>query len=90
MSCTSYNEGPLGAWPNSVISAPAIKVLPSQIITIDFTSSFLIADPTPSFNPSLTFAERAFTGGEFKVTTATSSFISKVVTSLMVVIIISF
>ena len=60
------------------------------MITIDLTSSFFIADPTPSFNPSLTFAERAFTGGEFKVSTATSSFISKVVTSFMVVIIISF
>ena len=60
------------------------------MITMDFTASFLIADPTPSFRPSLTLAERAFTGGEFKVTTATSSFISKVVTSLMVVIFISF
>ena len=72
------------------MSAPAMKVRPSQMITIDFTSSFLIADPTPSFNPSLTLAERAFTGGEFRVITATSSFTSKVVTSLMVVIFTSF
>ena len=67
-----------------MISAPAINVLPSHIITIDLTELSSIAALTPLFKPSLTFADKAFTGGEFKVITATSSLTSRVVTSLMV------
>ena len=61
-----------------------MKVLPSQIMTIDFTDPSSIAALTPLFNPSLTFADKAFTGGEFRVITATSPLISKLVTSFMV------
>ena len=66
-----------------------MKVLPSQIITIDFTELFSMAALTPLFKPSLTFAERAFTGGELSVITATSSLTSRLVTSLITVIFIS-
>jgi hypothetical protein len=39
---------------------------------------------TPLFRPSLTLADKAFTGGELRVKTATPSLTSRVVTSLMV------
>ena len=54
------------------------------MITIDFTDSSSMAALTPLFNPSLTFADKALTGGELRVRTATESLISKDVTSLMV------
>ena len=66
------------------MSAPAIKVLPSQIMTIDLTESSSIAALTPLLRPSLTLADKAFTGGELRVKTATPSLTSRVVTSLMV------
>ena len=65
------------------MSAPAINVLPSQINTIAFVSSSSMACLTPTCSPSLTFAERALTGGEFKVSTAIFDSISKFVTSLI-------
>ena len=72
------------------MSAPAIKVLPSQIMTIDLMESSSIAALTPLFNPSLTLADKAFTGGELSVKTATPSLTSRVVTSLMVGIFIPY
>ena len=83
MSWTSKREGPLGACPNSVISAPAMKVLPSQINTIAFTFSSSMACFTPTCNPSLTLAESALTGGEFKVKIAILDSTSKLVTSFI-------
>ena len=74
----------MGALPNSVMSAPAINVLPSHIITIELTALSLIAASTPLFKPSLTLAERALTGGELSVITATESVTSRLVTSLTV------
>ena len=61
-----------------------MKVLPSHIITIDFIESSFSASLIPLCKPSLTFADKAFTGGEFRVKTATSSLTSKVVTSFIV------
>ena len=70
------------------MSAPAINVLPSQMMIMELTSALLMASLTPLFNPSLTFADNAFTGGELSVITATESLTSKVVTSLMVGIVL--
>src|SRR5437899_2614631 len=71
--------------PNSVMSAPAMKVRPSQISTMALASDAMAA-LKPSNSPSRTLAESAFTGGEFKVMTATSPSWVRVVTELISVI----
>ena len=90
ISWTSNKDGPFGSLPNSDMSAPAIKVLPSHMITIAWTSLFSIAFLIPISKPSLTFADRALTGGEFKVRTPTLSITSNFVTSLIAVIFFPF
>jgi hypothetical protein len=54
------------------MSAPAMKVRPAQAMTIAFTAVSAVARSSASRMPSRTAAERAFTGGEFTVMTATS------------------
>ena len=85
ISWTSNREGPREAPPNSVMSAPAMKVRPSQISTMALTAGSAVAALKPSNRPSRTLAERAFTGGEFRVMTAMSPSIERSVTGLMAV-----
>src|SRR6185369_16069502 len=85
VACTSGRLAPFMAPPNSVMSAPAMKVRPSQISTIALASD-AIAALNPSDSPSRTLAESAFTGGEFRVTMATSPSWVRVVTELISVI----
>ena len=82
VACTSGRLAPFMAPPNSVMSAPAMKVRPSQISTPALASEAM-ACLKPSNSPSRTLADRAFTGGEFRVTTATSPSRARVVTSLI-------
>ena len=62
----------MGGLPNSVMSAPAKKVLPSQRITTAFTPSSSAACLIAASNPSRTAAPRAFTGGLSETMTSTS------------------
>src|SRR5215469_18212346 len=80
---TSNRLAPFGALPNSLMSAPAMNVLPSQTSTIALVLASAIAFLKPSANPSRTGAERAFTGGELSVRTAISPSFARSVTSLM-------
>src|ERR687893_816864 len=54
------------------MSAPAMKVRPAQAMTTALTAASAVARSSASRMPSRTAAERAFTGGEFTVMTATS------------------
>src|SRR5436305_1797280 len=67
---TSPRLGGCGGLPNSVMSAPAMKVRPPQVSTIAFTSASEAAVFTFSKMPRRTAAESAFTGGLFTVTMA--------------------
>ena len=80
----------MGSFPNSEISAPAMKVLPSHMIIIASVSLSLLALVIPLYNPSLTVADRAFTGGEFRVIIEIFSSFSIVVTSFIEVIFFPF
>ncbi len=71
-SWTSNRLAPLAAPPNSVMSAPAMKVRPSQMMTIALAPASANAAFMPSARPSRTPAESAFTGGELRVMTPTS------------------
>ncbi len=53
--CTSNRLAPLGAPPNSVMSAPAMKVRPSQTMTIALAPGSARPCLTPSARPSRTF-----------------------------------
>jgi hypothetical protein len=83
VSCTSNREAPRGALPNSLMSAPAMKVRPSQISTIALAAESATARSIPAFSPSRTSADSAFTGGEFSVRTATSPSMLRSVTVLI-------
>jgi len=72
MFWTSNRLAPFEAPPNSLMSAPAMKVRPAQISTMALTASSAMAALKPSKSPSRTFADRAFTGGEFSVMMAMS------------------
>jgi hypothetical protein len=61
-----------GGLPNSVISAPAKKVWPSQAITTAFTASSASACSMAATRPCRTAAPSAFTGGLFDRTMSTS------------------
>ena len=80
----------MGSFPNSEISAPAIKVLPLQIITIASVSLSFLASVTPLCNPSRTGADRALTGGESRVMMEMLESFSSVVTSFIAVIFFPF
>src|ERR1700729_607449 len=84
-SSASGRGGGANGLPNSEMSAPAIKVLPSQMMAIALTALFASAASTPRFRPSRTGCDSAFTGGEFIVTSATSPSIERSVTELMAV-----
>src|SRR3981081_3174620 len=71
---TSWSPGGFGGLPNSVMSAPAMKVRPAQVRTIAFTSGSAIALVTQSKMPPRTAALSAFTGGLLIVTMATTSY----------------
>ena len=71
-SCTSNRLAPFCAPPNSVMSAPAMKVRPSQISTIALAPASSAAAFMPPARPSRTLADKAFTGGELSVITPTS------------------
>jgi hypothetical protein len=83
VSSATGRWGGAGGLPNSEMSAPAMKVRPSQMMTIALTAPFASCASTPRFRPSRTGCERAFTGGEFIVTTATSPSIERSATELM-------
>ena len=71
-ACGGPMPGLRGAWENSVMSAPAMNVRPSQISTIA-VASLASAAAMPSSSPSRTWWLRAFTGGLFTMSSATSS-----------------
>src|SRR6476661_5585305 len=78
---TSLRPGGFGGLPNSVMSAPAMKVRPAQVSTIAFASGSAIARLMPSRIPPRTAALSAFTGGLLTVMTATASLRSSLTTS---------
>src|SRR3954470_5439029 len=82
-ACVAGSDAPLGGFPNSVMSAPAMKVRPSQISTMALALGLAPAFSIPSLMPSRTAAESAFTGGEFTVSTAMSPSRLRSVTELM-------
>ena len=59
--------------PKTLISAPAMNVLPAPISTMALAAGSAAARATPASMPSGTPGLRAFTGGLFIVTMATSS-----------------
>src|ERR1700675_1754006 len=78
---TSWRPGGIGGLPNSVMSAPAMKVRPAQVRTIAFTSGSAIALVMHSRMPPRTAALSALTGGLLTVTMATTSRRSSLTTS---------
>ena len=80
---TSNRLAPFWAPPNSLMSAPAMKVRPSQISTMALTSASLMAASKAPARPSRTPADRAFTGGELRVTMAISPSRVRSVTELI-------
>src|ERR1700722_4676127 len=77
----SCRPGGFGGLPNSVMSAPAIKVRPAQVRTIAFSSGSAMALFMHSRIPPRTAALSAFTGGLLIVTMATTSRRSSLTTS---------
>ena len=71
-SMTLCSEAPRGGLPNSLMSAPAMKVRPAHASTIALTAGSATAAATPAASPSRTSADSALTGGESMVSTATS------------------
>src|SRR6202165_5184931 len=78
---TSFRPGGFGGLPNSVMSAPAMKVRPAQVSTIAFPSGFATPLLMHSHTPPRTAALSAFTGGLLTVTMATTSRRSSLTTS---------
>src|SRR5690348_8009097 len=83
MSC---RLGACGGLPNSVMSAPAMKVRPSQISTMALTAALPNACCMPLMMPSRTCCDSAFTGGELTVSTAISPSTARSVTALIAAI----
>ncbi len=72
--CDDFMQvGRFGGLPNSVMSAPAMKVRPAQASTIAFTSGSAMARFMQSRMPPRTAALSAFTGGLVTVTMPTTS-----------------
>ena len=65
---TSCRPGGFGGLPNSVMSAPAMKVRPPQVSTIALIEGSAIASFMQSKIPPRTAALSAFTGGLSTVT----------------------
>ncbi len=65
---TSFSPGGFGGLPNSVISAPAMKVRPAQVSTMPLMAGSAIAALTQSRMPPRTAALSALTGGLSTVT----------------------
>src|SRR6476620_9963163 len=86
---TSCRPGGFGGLPNSVMSAPAMKVRPAQVSTIAFTSGSAIACFMQSRIPPRTAALSAFTGGLLTVTIATASLRSSLTTSFTLLSLLS-
>ena len=82
-SSASCRLGGEGGLPNSEMSAPAMNVRPSQMMTIALTAPFASAASTPRLRPSRTACDNAFTGGELIVTSATSPSIERSTTEFM-------
>src|SRR6202165_650698 len=78
---TSFRPGGFGGLPNSVMSAPAMKVRPAQVSTIAFPSGFATPLLMHSHTPPRTAALSAFTGGLLTVTMAMTSRRSSLTTS---------
>ena len=76
MAFTSRSPGSFGGLPNSVMSAPAMKVRPSQTSATARTAGSAAARSTPSLMPARTAWASAFTGGLSTVMTATSPSVS--------------
>src|SRR6185503_14644914 len=72
MSTTVGSIGSCIGLPNSVMSAPAKKVWPWQMMTTALTLSSASASPIAATSPSRTAWPSAFTGGLFEVTISTS------------------
>jgi hypothetical protein len=68
---TSGSDGSTGGLPNSRMSAPAMKVLPSLTISTAFASASASACSMAANKPWRTAALSAFTGGLLTVTTST-------------------
>ena len=66
------SHGMTGGLPNSVMSAPAKKVWPSQRMTTALIASSPSASSIAATRPCRTAAPSAFTGGLFDVTISTS------------------
>ena len=81
VSSTSARPGGFGGLPNSVMSAPAMKVRPPQVSTIAFTSGSAMALLMQSKMPPRTAALNALTGGLLTVTMAMTSRRSSLTTS---------
>src|SRR6202140_1324555 len=77
----SCRPGGFGGFPNSVMSAPAIKVRPPQVRTIAFTSGSAIALFMQSRIPPRTAVLSAFTGGLLTVAMPITSRRSSLTTS---------
>ena len=73
VSSTSCRPGGFGGLPNSVMSAPAMKVRPPQVSTIACTSGSAMALLMHSKMPPRTAALSALTGGLLTVTMAMTS-----------------
>jgi hypothetical protein len=69
---TSGSEGSRGVLPNSVMSAPPLKVRPPPVSTTQVTSGSASARFIASITPFLTSNPKALTGGLLIVTTATA------------------
>ena len=82
-STTSGRPGSTGGLPNSVMSAPAKKVLPWPTITTALTPSSLAAAFMASARPWRTAAPSAFTGGLSLTTTSTSPSLWVVTTGIV-------
>src|SRR5439155_95958 len=63
-------EGAFGGLPNSVMSAPAMKVRPAQVTTMAPTAASAVVCLTPSCSPWRTCWLSALTGGLLTVRTA--------------------
>ena len=75
----SMSGRPLGALPNSEMSAPAMKVRPAQMSTIAFAAGSAAASAMRAAMLSRRAAESAFTGGLFTVRTAIPSVTARLV-----------
>ena len=82
-STTSGRPGFCGGLPNSVMSAPAKKVLPSPRITMALTLSSAAAAFIASARPWRTATPSAFTGGLSLTTTSTSPSLWVVTTGIV-------